>query len=110
MDPEAEAVVRAKEKSISVKRVAVEACAETIVRLAAKAEVRDWEVGVLIDVFNKFNAESNVLKRGMVGAEESYVGALQPRLVLRHFGLVRRTIFDILKPQTHVSLVKCTQP
>ena len=70
MDPEVEVMVREKEKSISAKRVAEEAGAETRVRVEAKAEVVDRDVGILTDVLNKFKASSNVLKREMFVSEE----------------------------------------
>ena len=35
-----------------------------------KAEVRDWDVWILTDILKKVNAESNRLKRAMVGAKE----------------------------------------
>ena len=70
VDPEAEANVRAKEKAIDAKRVAAESDAETRVRVEAKAEVRDWDVGILTVVLNKVKAASNRLKREMVGAKE----------------------------------------
>ena len=69
-DPEAEATARAKEKAIFAKTVAAEAGAETRVRVEAKAEVRDQDVGILTDVLNKVKAAFNGLKRAMVGAKE----------------------------------------
>ena len=70
VDLEAEATAREKEKSIAAKRVAAEAGAETRVRVEAKAEVRDWYVGILVVVLNKFKAASNGLNRAMVGSKE----------------------------------------
>ena len=70
MDPESEVTERTKEKSISVKRVVLEAGAETRLRVAAKAEVGYRDVGILTDVLKKVNATSNRLKRAMVGSEE----------------------------------------
>ena len=70
MEPEAEAAARAKDKAIVAKRVAVEAGAETRVRVEAKAEVRDQDLGILTVILNKIKAESNGLKREMVGAKE----------------------------------------
>ena len=69
MDPEVEVMVREKEKSISAKRVAEEAGAETRVRVEAKAEVVDRDVGILTDFLNKFKASSNGLKREMFVSE-----------------------------------------
>ena len=63
MEPEAEATARAK-------RVAAEAGAETRVRVEAKAEVRDRDMGILTEVLNKFEPESNRFKKVVVGAEE----------------------------------------
>ena len=60
----------AKEKAIITKRVVVEAGAETRVRVEAKAEVRDQDVGILTDILNKFKAAFNCLKRAIVGSEE----------------------------------------
>ena len=70
MEPEAEATARAKDKAISAKRVVVEAGAETRVRVEAKAEVRDRYLGIFTVFLNKVKAESNGLKRAMVGAKE----------------------------------------
>ena len=70
MDPESEATARAKEKYIATKRVAAEGGDETRVRVEAKDEVRDQNVGILMDVLNKAKASSNGLKRAMVGDEE----------------------------------------
>ena len=69
MEPKAEATARAKEKAIAAKRVEAEAGAETRVRVEANTEVGDWGMGILMDVLNKVKAESNGLKRWMVGAE-----------------------------------------
>ena len=49
--------------------MAAEAGDETRFRVKAKDEVRDWDVGILMDVLNKVKAAPNVLKRAMVGAE-----------------------------------------
>ena len=70
MEPEAEATARNKDKSIAAKRVAVEAGAETRVRVEAKSEVRDRDLGILTVVLNKVKAESNVFKKAVVGAKE----------------------------------------
>ena len=70
MDPEAEATERAKEKAIATNKAAEEAGSETRVRVGGKAEVRDQDVGILMDVLNKVKAASDRLKRAMVGAEE----------------------------------------
>ena len=56
MELEYEDTARAKEKSITAKRVEAEAGAETRVRVEAKAEVRDQDVGVLTDLLNKVKA------------------------------------------------------
>ena len=66
MEPEAEVAARAKEKSIASKRMAEEAVSETKVRVEAKAEVRDWDVGILADILNNVKAPYNGLKREMV--------------------------------------------
>ena len=70
MEPESEATARAKEKAIAAKRVAAEAGAETRVKVEAKAEVRERDLGILTDILNKVKAESNGLKREMVGSKE----------------------------------------
>ena len=70
MDPEAEATARAKDKATAAKRVVVEASTENRVRVEAKAEFRYWDLGILTVVLNKVKAESNGLKRAMVGAKE----------------------------------------
>ena len=70
MEPESEGTARAKEKAIAAKRVAEEAGAETRVRVEAKSEVRERDVGILTDVLNKVKAESNGLKRAIVGSKE----------------------------------------
>ena len=70
MDPESEATTIAKDKAIAAKRVVVESGAETRVRLEAKVEVRDQDLGIFTDVLNKVKAESNELKRAMVGTKE----------------------------------------
>ena len=70
MDPESEATTIAKDKAIAAKRVVVEAGAETRVRVESKAEVRDRGEGIFTVFLNKVKAESNGLKRAMVGAEE----------------------------------------
>ena len=70
MDPKSEATERAKEKSVSARRVAEEASAETRVRVEVKAEVRDRNVGIFTFVLKKFKAASSGLKRAMVGSEE----------------------------------------
>ena len=62
--------MRANEKAIVTKRVVAEAGAETRVRVEAKAEVRDQDVGILKVKFNKFKAVSNVSKRAIVEAKE----------------------------------------
>ena len=69
MDPKDKATSREKDKAISAKRVAVESVTETRFRVEAKAEVRDRDLGILIVVLNKVKAESNGLKRAMVGAK-----------------------------------------
>ena len=48
----------------------MEAVTETRVRVEAKAEVRDWYLVILTVALNKFKAESNGLKRAVVGAKE----------------------------------------
>ena len=65
MESKAEVTARLKEKSINSKRVA-EADAVTKVRVEAKAEVRDWDVGILADILNNVKAPYNGLKREMV--------------------------------------------
>ena len=72
VEPEAEVTERsrAKEKSIAPKRVAAEDGAETRVRVEAKDDIRDQDVGILTDLLNKVKAESKRLKRTMFGAEE----------------------------------------
>ena len=69
MESEAEATARVKEKAINSKRVA-EAGAVTKVRVEAKAEVRDWGVGILTDILYNVKAASNGLKRKMVVSKE----------------------------------------
>ena len=66
MDPKDKATSREKDKAISAKRVAVESVTETRFRVEAKAEVRDWDVGILTGLLNKVKAESKGLKRVMV--------------------------------------------
>ena len=66
MEPESEATVRANDKAIAAKGVAVEAGTETRFRVEAKAEVRDWYWEFLTVVLNKVKDESNGLKRAMV--------------------------------------------
>ena len=56
MDPEAEATARKKDKSIAANRVAVEAGAETKVRMESKAEIRDQDLGILPVILNKAKA------------------------------------------------------
>ena len=70
MDPESGETARAKDKAIAAKRVAVEAGAETSVRVEAKAEVRDRYLGILMVILNKVKSESNGLKRAIVGTKE----------------------------------------
>ena len=70
MDPKDKATSREKDKAISAKRVVVEAGAETRVRVEAKAEVRDRYLGIFTVFLNKVKAESNGLKRAMVGSKE----------------------------------------
>ena len=70
MEPEAEATARAKEKYITSNRVAAEAGAETRFRVEAKAEVRDWDGGILTVILKKVKDASNVMKRVMVGSKE----------------------------------------
>ena len=70
MEPESKATSRAKEKSIAAKRVAAEAGDETRVRVEAKDEFRDQDMGILTDVLNKVTATLNGLKREMVGSKE----------------------------------------
>ena len=70
METKAKLMTRAKDKAIAVKSVAVEAGNETRVRVETKSEVRDRYLGILTVVLNKVKAESNGLKRSMVGAKE----------------------------------------
>ena len=70
MDPEAEVTERANYKAIAANRVEAEASAEIMVRVEAKAEVRDRDVGILTEILNKVEALSNGLKRVMVVAKE----------------------------------------
>ena len=70
VDPEAEVTARAKDKYISTERVAAEADAETRVRVEAKDEVRDQDVGVFTEVLNKFKNANNGLKREIFVSEE----------------------------------------
>ena len=70
MDTEAEVTARVKEKEIAAKKVAAEAGTMTRVRVEARDEFRDRDVGILRDVLNKVKAESKGLKRAMVGAKE----------------------------------------
>ena len=70
LEPEARATARAKEKSISARRMAAESGADTRVKVEAKYEVRDRDVGILTVILNKVKAASNGLKSEMVGAEE----------------------------------------
>ena len=58
--------MRAKEKAIAVKRVEAEDGADTRVRVEAKAEVRDRDMGIFTDILNKVKATSNGLKRVVV--------------------------------------------
>ena len=58
------------------RRLAAEAGADTRVRVEAKAEVRERDVGILMDVLNKVKAESNGLKRAMVGSKR-YQGQIR---------------------------------
>ena len=51
MESEAEATARVKERAINSKRVA-EAGAVTKFKVEAKAEFRDWDVGILTDVLH----------------------------------------------------------
>ena len=69
MEPEAEATARVKDKPIAANRLVVEAGAETRVRMEAKAEVRDQDLGILTVILNKFKAESNGLNRAMFGSK-----------------------------------------
>ena len=62
METEEEVRVMVKEKEIPEKRMEVEDGYVTKVRVEAKAEVRDWNVGILTDVLNKVKAVSNGLK------------------------------------------------
>ena len=61
MNTEAEARTRArlKEKAIAAKRVVEKSGGDTRIRFEAKFEVRDRNVGILLDVLNKVNAASN---------------------------------------------------
>ena len=70
MDPEADVTARAEDKAIYTKRLALEAGADTSVRVKAKAEVRYQYLGILMVVLSKVKDESNVLKREMVGSKE----------------------------------------
>ena len=70
MDPEAEVTERANYKAIAANRVAAEASAEIMVRVEAKAEVRDRDVGILTEILKKVEAVSNGLNRVMVVAKE----------------------------------------
>ena len=70
MDPEAEAMARAKDRYISAKGLAVESGTETRVRVEAKDEVRDQDVGVFTEVLNKFKNANNGLKREIFVSEE----------------------------------------
>ena len=70
VEPEAKVTARKKEKAITEKRVAAEAGPETRVRVEANAEVRDRNVGILMEVLKKVEDSSNGLKREVVGAEE----------------------------------------
>ena len=69
MDSEAKATERMKEKYINSKRVA-EAGYLIKFRVEAKAEVRDWDVGILTDILNSIKAASNGLKRAMIVSKE----------------------------------------
>ena len=69
MDSEAKATKRTKEKDINSKRVA-EAGYLIKFRVEAKAEVRDWDVGILTVILKKVKDASNVMKRVMVGSKE----------------------------------------
>ena len=70
MEPEDEGTARLNVKSITAKRLAVEAGAVTRVRVEAKTEVRDSDVGIFLGVLNKVKAASNKLKRAMVASKE----------------------------------------
>ena len=48
----------------------MESGAETRFRVETKVEVRDQDLGIFTDVLNKVKAESNELKRAMVGTKE----------------------------------------
>ena len=61
---------RAKEKAVAVKRVAAGAGPETSVRVEYNAEVSDQDMGILTYFLNRVEAESNGLKKVMVGAKE----------------------------------------
>ena len=50
--------------------MAEEAGAETRVKVEAKAEVRDWDVGILTVVLKNVKDALNALKRTMVGSKE----------------------------------------
>ena len=54
--------------------MAAEAGAETRVKVEAKAEVRDWGVGILTDILYNVKAASNGLKRAMVVSKEDTNG------------------------------------
>ena len=58
-----------KEKAINSRRVA-EAGAVTNVRVEAKVEVRDWNVGILTDILHNVKAPYNGLKRVIVVSKE----------------------------------------
>ena len=42
----------------------------TKVRVEAKSEVRDWDVGILTEILHNVQAESSILKRAMVVSKE----------------------------------------
>ena len=65
VESEAEETARVKEKAINSKRV-VEAGAVTKVKVEAKAEVRNWDVGILAEILHNVKASSNRLERKMV--------------------------------------------
>ena len=50
--------------------MSAEAGTDTWVRVESKADSRDRYVGILADVLNKVKAESNELKREMVGSKD----------------------------------------
>ena len=58
-----------KEKAITSKRV-TEAGAVTRIRVEAKTEFRDQDVGILTEILNKLKAASNGLKRAIVVSKE----------------------------------------